>query len=812
MRTPSQTFTSLRQLVDKDGNPHKATATKNIWVDYATREYGKIQHFAQPTSGNDATPYTTGQAYFKALKQALEEATEEILIAGWQINWDALLAPGVRLFDVLLTVAKKGTVQLYVMPWDDTAPVQTYDDQTRAALEMLNDFAPDKKKVAHVFPAGSLADESRSFFSHHQKQVVIDRKIAFVGGIDVAYGRFDDASYDLHANAQGREALNRYNGCIVQVGKIDKQAVVDSDRLTGMVDKAAWFDKSNKALTRDKILAGAWQTPYQDDSPGQEKTGGSNLKPVYVTIDAATQPRMPWQDVHCRIEGPAVSDLARNFIWRWNAQCRWPQLPPPKPASQYAKAGSCQIQVLRSAPKGLREAEYKKLSAAEKARINAPDRAQNDIAHAMQELILKADHFIYIENQFFVSDFGQPQGVGKDLSRAGQLADTVKWGMDQTTGAYLSTTRMAGDHTTDTQLPQNQICATLAQRIDKAIKDPFKHPIHVIITLPVHPEGPLNNGAIMTQIHWTMQSLVYGSKSLLNRIRRSLREQQLREEKDPHPERARDNDNHEYESIPVEACFKYVTLLNLRNWAKIGDRHVTEQVYVHSKLLIVDDRYAILGSANINDRSLLGSRDSELAVLVVDDKVERMDICGDGKMRPVRGFAHALRCEVWRKIFGLAGHVRPATELESAIAHPGSPASWQAIQRVAKENTKLYDDAFDFIPRNKDPNEKNTASIWPALTPENQTQEDVIMPFNPRFWTKPRQNAEHTGKLTQVKGFITALPIQWTEGENNNFGYHTALVVRNDLPAAQPPGEQRKAEAMARKSPDIENDQKEQAT
>jgi len=31
--------------------------------------------------------------------------------------------------------------------------------------------------------------------------------------------------------------------------------------------------------------------------------------------------------------------------------------------------------------------------------------------------------------------------------------------------------------------------------------------------------------------------------------------------------------------------------------------------------MLVDDRWAIVGSANINDRSLLGYRDSELAVI-----------------------------------------------------------------------------------------------------------------------------------------------------------------------------------------------------
>jgi phosphatidylserine/phosphatidylglycerophosphate/cardiolipin synthase-like enzyme len=42
------------------------------------------------------------------------------------------------------------------------------------------------------------------------------------------------------------------------------------------------------------------------------------------------------------------------------------------------------------------------------------------------------------------------------------------------------------------------------------------------------------------------------------------------------------------------------------------------QVYVHSKIMIVDDCIALIGSANINDRSLLGSRDSEVPLLLDD--------------------------------------------------------------------------------------------------------------------------------------------------------------------------------------------------
>ncbi len=67
----------------------------------------------------------------------------------------------------------------------------------------------------------------------------------------------------------------------------------------------------------------------------------------------------------------------------------------------------------------------------------------------------------------------------------------------------------------------------------------------------------------------------------------------------------------------------YIGFFGLRNHALFGkDKNVpkTEIIYVHSKLMIVDDRFMIIGSANINDRSLLGSRDSELAMVIEDPK------------------------------------------------------------------------------------------------------------------------------------------------------------------------------------------------
>ena len=47
--------------------------------------------------------------------------------------------------------------------------------------------------------------------------------------------------------------------------------------------------------------------------------------------------------------------------------------------------------------------------------------------------------------------------------------------------------------------------------------------------------------------------------------------------------------------------------------------YCTEELYIHAKLLIADDRVVIMGSANLNDRSQCGDRDSEIA-LITEDK------------------------------------------------------------------------------------------------------------------------------------------------------------------------------------------------
>lgn len=101
------------------------------------------------------------------------------------------------------------------------------------------------------------------------------------------------------------------------------------------------------------------------------------------------------------------------------------------------------------------------------------------------------------------------------------------------------------------------------------------------------------------------------------------------------------------------------------------------------------DRVAILDSANINDRSQQGCRDSELAVIARDD--EQINVKLNGVTEdPVSANVHQLRKRLWKKLFGLMGSHNPATSLQGVLDKSAAKATWEAIQKVAMtESVKM---------------------------------------------------------------------------------------------------------------------------
>ncbi len=89
-----------------------------------------------------------------------------------------------------------------------------------------------------------------------------------------------------------------------------------------------------------------------------------------------------------------------------------------------------------------------------------------------------------------------------------------------------------------------------------------------------------------------------------------------------------------------------------------------KQIYVHSKVLIVDDCYASIGSANFNARSL--TNDTELQLGIVDRDLVTVPI--GARPQLVCRFAHDLRCALW------------AEHLECSVDAVRDPIATLAVQ------------------------------------------------------------------------------------------------------------------------------------
>ncbi|MGH0184258.1 UNVERIFIED_CONTAM: hypothetical protein FKN15_014129 [Acipenser sinensis] len=129
---------------------------------------------------------------------------------------------------------------------------------------------------------------------------------------------------------------------------------------------------------------------------------------------------------------------------------------------------------------------------------------------------------------------------------------------------------------------------------------------------------------------------------------------------------------------------EFISFSGLRCVACLQDSLVTELIYVHSKMLIADDRKYIIGSANINDRSMLGSRDSELAVLVEDS--ESVPSLMGGQEYQAGKLALALRLECFRVLLGSDG--APSIDIRDPISDEFFQGVWQ---KTATDNAEIYE-------------------------------------------------------------------------------------------------------------------------
>jgi phospholipase D1/2 len=146
-----------------------------------------------------------GAAYFEAFVQAAERAERSILILAWDFDsrtglfFDGECKPTLRIGEFLNRLAKRRRhLRVHILDWD--YPMLFAHDREFPPLYGLT-WKPHRRVHFRYDDTHPVAG------SHHQKIVVIDDKVAFVGGLDLTSKRWDTPEHrpnDPRRTASGK--------------------------------------------------------------------------------------------------------------------------------------------------------------------------------------------------------------------------------------------------------------------------------------------------------------------------------------------------------------------------------------------------------------------------------------------------------------------------------------------------------------------------------------------------------------------------------------------------------------------------------
>ncbi|VAH97135.1 unnamed protein product [Triticum turgidum subsp. durum] len=369
-------------------------------------------------------------------------------------------------------------------------------------------------------------------------------------------------------------------------------------------------------------------------------------------------PRQPWHDLHCKIEGPAAYDILTNFEQRWRKATKWrvnlkkvviwhydtlikiKRMPwIVSPSTDEADARVCHeqdtenwhVQVFRSIdsgsvkgfPKLVQEAQSQNLVCAKNLKID------RSIHSAYVKAIRSAQHFIYIENQYFIGS-------------------SFCWHSHKNTGA------------------DNLIPVELALKIASKIKAKQRFAVYIVI--PMWPEGIPTTAAVQQILFWQGQTMSMMYKIIAD----ALESQGLL---DSHPQ---DYLNFYCLGRRELAASPEESLCNDNSALGMAQKHRRFMIYVHSKGMVVDDEYVVIGSANINQRSMEGSRDTEIAMGAYQP---HHTSAGDHGAPP-RGQVYGYRMSLWAEHLG--------GRAEEWFRRPESEECVRRVNAAAEENWRAY--------------------------------------------------------------------------------------------------------------------------
>jgi phosphatidylserine/phosphatidylglycerophosphate/cardiolipin synthase-like enzyme len=162
-----------------------------------------------PREGCELEVLIDGAQALPRIAEALDGARSHVHFAGWHITPDFGLtrdAGALRLRDLLGELAER--VDVRVLVWAG-APMPVFKP-ARSAVRRVREELVGGTRVRCA-----LDSNERPMHCHHEKLVIVDDEIAFVGGIDLTSlggDRFDSSEHSLHCSMGWHAAATRVRG------------------------------------------------------------------------------------------------------------------------------------------------------------------------------------------------------------------------------------------------------------------------------------------------------------------------------------------------------------------------------------------------------------------------------------------------------------------------------------------------------------------------------------------------------------------------------------------------------------------------
>ena len=722
----------------------------------------KYNAYTNAKNYNICQYFCDGRTYFTDLFYQLMDAKQSIYITDWWMSPEVFLLRPVdekiylemnkegkltkdlgnkmtRLMDVLNYKAKEG-VKIYILVYYECSLALTLN--SKHTEDVFKELNSNIKVTRHPSDAFTL------LWSHHEKLVIIDQMIGYVGGLDLCWGRYDFPQHPIY------EPPNPQREYYFPLIDYSNARICD------------FTDVQN----------------YTIESVKREDTI-----------------RMPWHDVHSKIIGPAVCDIARHFIERWNhanfADRREKGLTSINQGAAFSqnkfnfwqifsgvlKKKSDQIKAKHSTENPFEKLEstqtitvkeenkigyqenkeientfmkdkdkidddhllvkkgttkpsfyntlvqrmgklgneamaidlehqisnddlYKKyfkegsITANVQVLRSASEwsagikRTEHSILNGYYELISNAKHYIYIENQFFVSK------------------------------AWTDEERKQCKHSIS-DIVKNEIALYIRKRIEKAYKNNENFKVFIFVPLlPGFAGEPEESPTLQLIVKHTYAGVCKNhGLSLIEQLQK----------------------------IMGNAWRNYLGFYSLRNHALVNGVPKTEIIYIHSKLMIVDDNKVLLGSANINDRSMLGIRDSEFAVIIkekkqlINKKCNRNFVMNGDKNYRGTNFATNFRKELMAEHLG----INPDDPI---LDDPVGKELFSLIVSRANSNTGLYHNIFGCYP---DDAYTNFELLKKAKKLQQEEKPEVLL-------------NKYNSMKNQIVGHIVNYPLTFLKDEN----------------------------------------------